>query len=1065
MSSLFIETQDIIKITGQRFYRRGLDYYKKGRVHQLSFNRAIQCWSATVKGASSYQVRIFLFKDDDLEATCNCPAYEAHYTCKHIAAVLLAISHSQQPNQVYQEPVIQQSTDPFPLRMIQAFEANAPGVSQDRQLLKIMFILTEVKQGANMETYYKLSIKAGDSQLFIVKDIEQFIEALLNQQVYKITNTFSYRPNLFSLMPNDLLICELVEQAIHHAHVYRTDFLELDNRELVIPPFLLKELLAHLVGSMLTFIKSEDNSSFAEIHSYQSLPQLAIQVELSNQHAYSVNLSQLFKHHFSHAYQLLVYNNHFYFLSSEKVKILKQLYALLPYRQKQTYLINRSQMPDFVGHVVPKLKQIGSVQLSSETERTLKQAPLLPKLFVDEEKGSLTVSCSFQYDQIEISPFQKQVNHEQVLLRDFAGEAAIIQKLENSGFHYLNQRFQLFNEAQIHHFINNVIPELTNQASIYLSDKVKLLLTKSKPQLHSNIDLNHQTGLLDVQFDIEGITKDDIDALLEALIEKKSYFRASNGPLIDLNDQTFAEFKALADQLRIKKKDIQHGEAHIHAARGLQITQALSNNNTHYSKTFKQLLTTLKHGRKDDYPLPVGLTAELRDYQLIGFKWFKALASYHLGGILADEMGLGKTVQAISFIASEKETAAQQKSLIITPASLLYNWKKEFQKFAPELIVKVITGTKTERRERIKSNKKVDVLITSYPLLRQDYPVLEDQQFDIVILDEAQAIKNHLTQTAKATRQIRATHRFALSGTPIENRQEELWSIFQTISPGFLGSKKQFVNYSNEQIKQITQPFILRRLKIDVLPDLPEKIEFEQYSDLTIEQKQVYLVYLQKMQQKLDEAIRSNQFETGKLDILAGLTRLRQICCHPKLFLDNYQGESGKLSLLLTILEQLQAQGRRVLIFSQFSSMLKLILAELNKLNYLSFYLDGQTPALERVEMAEAFNNGDCNVFLVSLKAGGTGLNLTGADTVILFDLWWNPAVEAQAAGRAHRIGQKNKVEVIRLITEGTIEEKIFQLQQGKRELVDQIIAPSNTLLSSLTEAQLRELLTFEQNE
>src|SRR5699024_8025875 len=378
---------------------------------------------------------------------------------------------------------------------------------------------------------------------------------------------------------------------------------------------------------------------------------------------------------------------------------------------------------------------------------------------------------------------------------------------------------------------------------------------------------------------------------------------------------------------------------------------------------FTNLLTTLQKPEKVDYQVPSTLNADLRDYQEVGFQWFKTLARYQLGGILADEMGLGKTIQAISFILSEKEIDQTKPSIIIAPASLIYNWKKEFEKFAPTLDIEVVAGTKIERAEKINTNKRPDVWITSYPLIRQDSDLYQKVNFDVLILDEAQAIKNHLTQTAKATRKIMAKQRFALSGTPIENNLVDLWSIFQTISPGFLGRKKQFIQYSNEHIKRITRPFILRRLKTDVLTELPDKIEFEQYSELTNDQKKIYLAYLEQMQQQLDTIIDADQYEQEKIEILAGLTRLRQICCHPLLFLDDYHGDSGKLELLMTIVEQLRADNHRILIFSQFSSMLKIINERLDQQNYQTFYLDGQTPVKNRVDMAEAFNNGERDIF------------------------------------------------------------------------------------------------------
>ncbi|MDY0394342.1 DEAD/DEAH box helicase [Virgibacillus halophilus] len=308
-------------------------------------------------------------------------------------------------------------------------------------------------------------------------------------------------------------------------------------------------------------------------------------------------------------------------------------------------------------------------------------------------------------------------------------------------------------------------------------------------------------------------------------------------------------------------------------------------------------------------------------------------------------------------------------------------------------------------------------------------------------------------------RQIKAYRRFALSGTPIENSIGELWSIFQVILPGQMPAQKEFRQMAHEKIASLTKPFILRRLKGDVLKELPEKIETVSVSELTKEQKDLYVGYLRKLQQETALSLKENSFQENRMKILAGLTRLRQICCHPSLFIENYEGDSGKLSQLMETVQTAMDNGKRMLIFSQFTSMHEIIASKLQEAGIEYFYLHGQTPSKERVEMSERFNQGEKPVFLISLKAGGTGLNLTGADTVILYDLWWNPAVEDQATGRAHRFGQKNVVQVIRMITDGTIEEKIFELQQKKRALIDKVIQPGETMLSSLSEEDIRELL------
>lgn len=425
-------------------------------------------------------------------------------------------------------------------------------------------------------------------------------------------------------------------------------------------------------------------------------------------------------------------------------------------------------------------------------------------------------------------------------------------------------------------------------------------------------------------------------------------------------------------------------------------------------------------------------------------------------------MGLGKTLQTIAFLLSEKEEKGSLDALIVAPASLIYNWQAEVKKFAPSLSVQVINGNKKERETLLV--EKVDIRVTSYASLRQDLSEYQSSTINYLVLDEAQMVKNSSTKTAQALRELHIPQRFALSGTPIENSLEELWSLFATIMPGFFPNRTRFRELTTDEIAQMIRPFVLRRDKQTVLKDLPEKTEMNLYSALTEEQKTVYLAYLRQMREEVS-AMDSESFKKNRIGILAGLTRLRQICCDPRLFVEDYQGGSGKLEQVKDLLLAAKENNRRVLLFSQFTGMLTILQEELAELGLSTFYLRGSTKAQDRLTMVDAFNAGEKDVFLISLKAGGTGLNLTGADTVILYDLWWNPAIEEQAAGRAHRIGQKNVVEVWRMIAEGTIEERMDSLQQEKRELFQKVIQGNEEQLTKLTEDDIRLILSIGEND
>ena len=382
-------------------------------------------------------------------------------------------------------------------------------------------------------------------------------------------------------------------------------------------------------------------------------------------------------------------------------------------------------------------------------------------------------------------------------------------------------------------------------------------------------------------------------------------------------------------------------------------------------------------------------------------------------------------------------------------------------KFAPEVVTIVVDGNKAERSKLQKDAIKVDVVITSYSLLRRDIKWYEKQSFHTVFFDEAQSFKNPITQTAKAVKKIQADYRFALTGTPVENSLEELWSIFHVVFPELFLGLKEYSNLSRKTIARRIRPFLLRRMKKDVLSELPEKIESMESVELLPDQKKLYAAYLAKLRHDTLKHLDKDTLRKNRIKILAGLTRLRQICCHPALFVDGYKGSSAKFEQLMQIVEESQVSGRRVLIFSQFTKMLDLIGRELTLQGLPFFYLDGQTPSEDRVEICNRFNVGERDLFLISLKAGGTGLNLTGADTVILYDIWWNPAVEEQAADRAHRMGQKNIVQVIKLVARGTVEEKINELQEKKKHLIEEIIDADEKTSSTLTEEDIRELLNI----
>ena len=478
----------------------------------------------------------------------------------------------------------------------------------------------------------------------------------------------------------------------------------------------------------------------------------------------------------------------------------------------------------------------------------------------------------------------------------------------------------------------------------------------------------------------------------------------------------------------------------------------------------------------EEEKIPEEIEPILRPYQKTGFKWLKTLDKYKFGGILADDMGLGKTIQIISILLDYKQNTENQKtSIVVSPSSLSLNWKNEIEKFAPELKIKVIRGTALERKEKIEHLEKYDVIITSYDLLKRDIDVYKEKKYNFkyIIADEAQYLKNNATKNAKAIKKLNAETRFALTGTPIENSLAELWSIFDLIMPGYLFSYKEFksayempiVKEENrdamEKLKMLIEPFVLRRTKKEVLTELPEKTITVLNNEMEEEQKNIYLSYLVQAKQELQDEITTNGYERSQIKILAALTRLRQICCHPGLFIEDYNGGSSKLDQCMEIIEDGITAGHKILLFSTYTSMFEIIEKELNNRNIKYFKLTGSTKVDERIELVDEFNqNKEISVFLISLKAGGTGLNLIGADMVIHYDPWWNLSAENQATDRAYRIGQKNNVQVYKLITKDSIEEKIYELQQRKAELTDNMLNTQTTFINKLSKDDIMNLFS-----
>ena len=605
------------------------------------------------------------------------------------------------------------------------------------------------------------------------------------------------------------------------------------------------------------------------------------------------------------------------------------------------------------------------------------------------------------------------------------------------------------NEDMLYQLISSGLQRLSEYMSIYTTEDFRGMKVVSSPSVSVGVAL--KSDLLELQIHSDEMSREELAYLLTRYDRKKKYVRLKNGDFLDVREDGLGLLAEISEDLRLTESGLKKGHVNVPKYRAMYLDAALKSNqelSVEKNREFKGMVRNMKTIEDSDYEVPDSLRSIMRGYQKSGFLWLKTLRENGFGGILADDMGLGKTLQVISLLLSEQESAKAgerewHRSLIVCPASLVYNWQKEISRFAPQIKTTLVTGLATERQRIVRHTKEGEVLITSYDLLKRDVELYRDMVFAIQVIDEAQYIKNPGTQAAKGVKQITAGFKLALTGTPIENRLSELWSIFDYLMPGFLYTYQRFreeieipvvVNGDDnrmQRLQRMIRPFILRRLKGEVLRDLPAKLEENVFAKLEGEQLALYDAHVQRMKESL-EGKSEKEFRSEKIQILAELTRLRQICCDPGLLFEGYKGESAKAQMCMELIENAVGAGHKVLLFSQFTSMLERLAAGLKKAGIDYYMLTGSVGKEKRMQMVESFNEDDVPVFCISLKAGGTGLNLTAADIVIHYDRGgtWR---QNQATDRAHRIGQKHVVTVYKLVSEETIERRSLRSRSAKR--------------------------------
>lgn len=742
------------------------------------------------------------------------------------------------------------------------------------------------------------------------------------------------------------------------------------------------------------------------------------------------------------------------------------------------FRVGRNLMSEFYSRVLPQLADIADI---SETEPEKFRSYLLPEarfvFYLDAEQDDVNCKIFAWYGEKELSVLEGHMKRQEVMTEAFRDQA----REEEILFQVMQWLPEIDlekkaiccggDEALIYRLMKNGLEKLMELGEVRCTRG--FLGYRDVSHVRVSVGVSLSSGLLELDISTEDVPAAELLDILKSYRAKKKYYRLKNGGFVDLEEPSLEMLAELTKAMNLKDKELLKGKLKLPMYRTLYLDKLLEENEEVYSSRdshFRKVVKGFKTVKDADFEEPESLSKVMRKYQKDGYKWLRTLETWQFGGILADDMGLGKTLQVIAVLLSAKEEGRKGTSLVVTPASLVFNWEEEFRKFAPDLTVSLVTGTQEERQKKIEAYQSADVLVTSYDLLKRDIGFYEDKEFSYEIIDEAQYIKNHTTAAAKAVKVIHSKIRYALTGTPIENRLSELWSIFDYLMPGFLYSYEVFrkeletpiVKNDDEKamkrLQKMTGPFILRRLKEDVLKDLPEKLEECRYVRLGKAQQTVYDGQVLHMKEQLARQ-NPEEFNKNKIQILAELTRLRQICCDPSLCFENYKGETAKLEACLDLLQSAMDGGHRILVFSQFTSMLEILQKELDRLGIGYFTIMGSTSKEKRLELVKSFNEGEVPVFLISLKAGGVGLNLTGADVVIHYDPWWNLAAQNQATDRAHRIGQKKKVSVFKLIAKNTIEEKIQKLQETKKNLADQVMSGGTGGLGAMSQEEILELL------
>ena len=1052
----------------------------------------------TERGRKSYfPVRLVFSSDEALRAECGCPEcarsyrqYSGDCRCKYTAGLALLLE------EYLKDHNIGDMTDAAGQYIIESTlwgklmkQTKGPA---DPMRLEPRLIQKDKK--------LYVSFKTGAGRMFVVKNLEEFCEHVKNgeEAVYGSSTVLSHKRENFTegSLPWLEFVNRIVQEEVRFADRMEDSWRFSGNRPSV---GMLLELFGwrldqfyELMGPSGVEAEDRDHGKKKQVL-YARTGSPRIQVEIEPRYAggkpgpaekfdgvqVSGTMPELF-YGMDTAY--FIEADGLYRQSGELSDGLERL-ADVSMDGSFRFFVGRNRLAEFYHMILPRFREIAQV---AEKDGELIRSFLPPRgeyqFYLDAEGGDFVCRPVVRYGNQEYSPVEavRCIENGQDLMEPFrslAEEAGIALEVKRWFPVEVPQKEEFScggDEEVMYQVAENGVAALASLGEVLCTDRFRGCHVVRRVQTAVGVSVS--SGMLDLKIDTGDIPPEELVELLHSYRQKKKYHRLKNGTFVRMEESSVGMLEEMAAALRLTPKEMIRGNMHLPVYRALYLDRLLEEHEDVYSKRdshFKQIVKSFKTIKDADFEEPESLSATMRQYQKNGYRWLRTLESWNFGGILADDMGLGKTLQMIAVLLAAKLEGKTGTSLIVTPASLVFNWGEEFKKFAPELKVTLAAGTQAERQKRLEESVHSDVLITSYDLLKRDAALYEGREFLYQVLDEAQYIKNHTTAAAKAVKVIKSRFRFALTGTPIENRLSELWSIFDYLMPGFLYGYDTFrrefeipVVKNNDQeamerLQRMVGPFILRRLKQDVLRDLPEKTEEVRYVQMTGKQRKLYDGQAIHLRSLLDHQS-EEEFNNSRFQVLTELTRLRQICCDPALCFEDYGDETAKTDACMELVQSAVDGGHRLLVFSQFTSMLDILSSRLDGEHVEHFMITGATPKEKRLQLVNAFNGGAVPVFLISLKAGGVGLNLTGADMVVHYDPWWNLAAQNQATDRAHRIGQQKNVTVYKLITKDSIEEKVLELQETKRELADRIIGQGTEQAAPMTREDMLRLLEIQ---